>query len=130
MLSRLIPGKLVQVLVVALAAASLIGVIGLVKDWRAAPGSTQFRSPSYWPWGSAAWFGFRRTTLVGELGIIAITVILAFPAAALVLGAVTFGALVPLTVTIYLFNAPKILVPPALRADEGVFTQSRRGRAS
>jgi hypothetical protein len=106
--------------------------VGLVRDWKART-EEALAQPSYWPWSTDIWFGFRRVTLPGELFFIALTASVAFPGMEIPLAIFVAAVLLPLSLTIFLFNWPRALVPPALRQQDGVFVsylKRRRARAN
>jgi hypothetical protein len=84
----------------------------LPKRWRTPIGVRPFRVPSYWRWGSAAWFGLQRAQTVAPvwLGAGGIFLLSHWLWAGL-------AWLVALGVHGLLFatRRPAILVPPALR---------------
>jgi hypothetical protein len=99
---------------VGLAVFTLVGVPGVVRDWRAGPQDRRFRPPAAWPWGSAAWIGLRRPSLVGEIGILILAVGLAVPSLLTVCSVAFFFALL-LALSVVMFKRPERVVPRALR---------------
>lgn len=116
-------------LLLVLAAGASLGAVGLIRGWRSEATSDYYKMPPLWPWGEAAWNGFRRNELVAEALAIVLVVYVASPQFAPVLGLLTFGLLIPAAIAIFLFNWPSILVPPALREQPGFMTAMwRRSR--
>lgn len=111
--------------VLVLGAAAVLGAVGLMRGWRSPIGSDHFRVPAYWPWGDAAWYGFRRTDLVGEVFIVIIAASFAFPRY-VAYWSIPVLLLIVLGVAIVLFNWPRILVPHALRDQRGFLASIRR----
>lgn len=112
-------------LLLGLVAIASIGAVGLVRGWRKEATSSYYRMPSSWPWGEAAWYGFRRTELISELFAIGLIASVVFPDAVLVYGTI-LGVLILLALTIFLFNWPRRAVPPALREQPGFLASLRR----
>lgn len=113
-------------LVLALAAVAALGTFGLLRGWRLPATSDYYRPRPFWPWGEPAWYGFRRTELIGQLFIVALLLDALFPNLIVVWGIAGFFVLIPLGLTIFFFNWPRILVPPALREQPGFFAHLRR----
>lgn len=82
--------------------------------------------PSYWIFSANLWSGVRRTTAVGEFGVLCLVFGTLFPGAEVVLAGVFFLVAIPLCAVVYLFNWPKQLVPPAFRDQPGALNVHRR----
>jgi hypothetical protein len=108
---------------IAMLVLVLIGFVGVVRDWRPHnEDDPHYRQPSYWFWGSESWFAFRRLGLVAQLGVIIFAIGAFFPNTLFACGIAILAGLVPLALTIALLNKPRLLVPPALRAQSGALT--------
>jgi hypothetical protein len=106
-------------------AVCVVGAIGLVRDWRADGESSQFDQPPLWQWGRASWFGLRRLTLVGQLWVMVLTYSWLFPEQ-VASYAIALGALLVPMLSVFLFNRPRMIVPPALRHQDGLLVEHLR----
>ena len=108
----------------ATASASTIAraPISAPRNASSSPEDSRNQLPAWWPWNEIAWYGFRRSTLIGQVGIVALAVGLASDALILWAAAVFFFAVIPLCLSILLVNRPRMLVPPKFRHQQGVLT--------
>jgi hypothetical protein len=72
----------------------------------------------------------RRQMILASLGLILIAFSAQFDALAIPCGIALIAVVIPLWVSIWLFNKPSFLVPPPLRDDPGAFESYRMRRQS
>jgi hypothetical protein len=118
----------------------ILGVKGLPRIWTDSA-SVGDAVPAWWPWGSAAYYGWIRaaplgvffvgvgtaTFVLNEFGFYTSVNALIFYLSSIPLVAALVTLI--LAVTVFFYNRPKIFVPPRLRAQRGVVeAYSRRPR--
>lgn len=99
---------------------ALIVLIGLIRRWNAPSDHWSGRMPPYWIWGDSWWRGLRRARLPVTAGVLGLATGGIVPSLMLSLGLAAFAVALPLAITTFLFNWPKVIVPPAFRSEEGV----------
>jgi hypothetical protein len=114
--------------IVALWFFSVVVLIALVARWHAPRDHWSNRMPPYWIWGESWWRGLRRARLVITLSVLGLASGGIIPTLMLPLGLTAFAIGVPLALTTFLFNWPRVLVPPALRDEKGVVTEAYQSR--
>ena len=102
----------------------VLGIGGVVRDWRSGPADRAYRLRASAPQDGSAWFAFRRSTLVQQIAFAGLVVCLVFPGQVL-LGVGVVAVSIVVCLTIALFNRPGFLVPPKLRYQLGLVAQAR-----
>jgi hypothetical protein len=97
----------------------LVGIPGLVRDWRPGPIDRASRTKRLPRELMPAWVALRRTALTNEATLMGIIVGTAFPGQIL-LAAAVFALSFVATGTIMLWNQPRLLVPPKMRDQLGL----------
>jgi hypothetical protein len=103
--------------------AGAAGLVEVWRTWREGRDDPARRMPTYWPFGEQWWRGYHRGVLPIDLAILALAAAGTFAGAELVFGALALFVFLPLFFTIFLFNRPKLLVPPAARDEHGVISR-------
>jgi hypothetical protein len=101
-------------------ALTLAGAWKLRESWSRSP-SELGKPPPWWPWGVHAWNAFDRQLVPSLPGVALLALGLVFPEQA-IWAFLFMLVIVPLGVSIALFNRPKFLVPPAMRAQPGLIS--------
>jgi hypothetical protein len=107
------------ILKLAVAIIAALALIGVLRKWNAPPNDPSYRVPSWWVWGESWWRGYRATIGIGAAAVAVIAAATLLPSLLLVWFAAVV-ALFTLMLTLFLFNWPKYLVPPALREGRGI----------
>ncbi len=107
--------------------ATLMGLFTVIKFWNVPADHSSYSARSWW--GGDSWGrGYRRAWLPLVAGVAFLTVGLFFPSLALVAVIAAFLVAAPLAAAIFLFNRPKLLVPPGARHEKGVLSEFLKSR--
>lgn len=106
-----------------------LAFFALVKRWNAPPEHWSHEKPAYWLWGESWWRGYRRLLLPAGIGAFSLAIAGTFPSVAVYVGTAGLAFAIPLMLTTFFLNWPKLLVPPAFRNDQGVLVEAWHNRS-
>jgi hypothetical protein len=116
-----------RLLAIVVALMALSSLRGVRRYWNVHEDDPRYRMASYWPWGEDSWNAFTRSFLLGPYGLACLALALGVSTLRTYAGLAFFATILP-AITIALFNRPKLLVPPGLRAQKGMLASRAERR--
>lgn len=90
-------------------------ILGRPREWHAPFHSRFFRARAFWPWSRKAWLGIKSGDAVGTLWLLAAAGVISAPGRGGDLAVVLMIGTTAILVSLFLFGAPRFLMPQALR---------------